>query len=173
MRYIINTLLFFLFLVVVISLHMVASYIFPFPFNKVNIIFSILIISLFYFKTGKIVWLAFILHFFIDMYSTTPFGIVLLSGTLSMLAIYWIAQIVLANPNIALVAISGAAVILIYRVFYSFFIFIAKFWLDISFSFRQVLSLYLWELLFTSIVTSLIYLVISLFARKKPELSFQ
>lgn len=96
-------------------IHLAGTYLLPEPFVRINIIFAALTVFMLLKERGGVVWLSFVLHLFLELYATTPFGIVLFSGTVSILFSYWVYQSVFTNRSwYAAMAIVSLA-LLLYR----------------------------------------------------------
>lgn len=167
MRLVIKALVGVLLIVLTAGLHFAFSQILPFPANKVNVIYGVILTILLITQKGSVVWLSFILHYIVELYTTTPFGIVLFSGTMSTLIMYWLATELFTNPRTIVAIGLGAVGIVLYRLAYSgmlllFSIFdeqLASIWSI------ELLGIYLWELLFTTLFIVLLHLLYLLIAR--------
>jgi len=154
-------------IVILAIIHIGVIYLLPEPYVKLNIIFVFIVLILLIREKGTVVWISFFLHLFLELYATTPFGIILFSGTLSTLLTYWFYQSVFTNKSwfaamaISIVAISS------YRIFYITLLVLTQFVFNITkVVFTPLLLTSLWELLFTTLLVGLIYLVLSKKLRK-------
>ena len=158
-----------LFVVSSAALHLGISFLLPYPFNKINIIFVIVLFFILRGSSGAIVWFSFLLHYLIELYATSPFGVILFSGTMSTLAIYTLSHSMFssAKPTVALgLATTG---MLVYRTIYSGALFLAHFILDIPLNLGpQLIKLYAWELFLTTILVFLVYSASIYFGGTKP-----
>lgn len=154
-------------LVALVLLNLFFSYTLPFPFSKVNIIFVFLIITMLRTNSGFVVWLSFLIHLFIELHSVTPFGVVILSSTLSILFTYWFYQTIFTNRS--LYATIGLSIVslLLYRVLYIFLLSGASIFIEsISVSWSLIITTFLWEILFTGLLIVIVYLVMFPFGKK-------
>lgn len=157
-----------LFIVIFLSaLHIGLSFILPSPWSKINIILVVLIVLMFWWDSGMIVWLSFFAHLIIELYTTAPFGILLASGTLSLLISFWLYRYFFTNRSWYAAGALGFLTLIIYRAIYIIAISLLKFfglvqalpWLNIL----QTLS---WELVFSVPAIALLFFVVSRFSRR-------
>ncbi len=162
MKKIINVTGYAIGIVMLVILHLGATYLLPEPYVKINIIFTFIVLILLIQEKGTVIWIAFFLHLFLELYATTPFGIILFSGTISTLLTYWFYQSVFTNKSwFAAMAISIVA-IMSYRFFYIMLLLLAQFIFNITkVVFTPLLLTSLWELLFTTLLVGIIYLALS------------
>ncbi len=144
----------------IVIMNLAASYILPYPFSKMNILFVLLLLFLFWRESGKVVWLSFFTHIIIEFYALTPFGIILFSGTISMLFTYWIYQNIFTNKSIYSVLALSIFAVIIYRFFYMFLLFLFNFFSGSSESIPLLMTMqtFGWEILFTVLSVSTVYL---------------
>lgn len=154
-------------------IHLSISYIVPFPYNKANFIFAVLIMLLLLRRTGMVVWLAFALHFLLELYAVTPFGVQLFSGTVTMLLLYWIAEKFFTNASSLVVAAMSIVAIVLYRLLYALVLTGAGIIVEgasqtISWSTFIIVG---WEMLWTMILSLLFYVVLHrLFHKDKQHI---
>lgn len=155
-----------------IALHIGLSYILPFPFSKINIIFIFLIIFLMWKDSGLIVWISFLIHFALELYSTTPFGVILFSSTISTLLIFWLYKNFFTNRSWYSAMTLVFLLSLFYRFFYIFFLKVIDLIKGIDLSWNLIYITSFWEILLTAITTAIIYLLLSILIKefKKPEI---
>lgn len=145
-------------MLLILLLQLCVSYMAPFPVNKLNLIFSILIIAMLLGQSSSIVWLSFALHFFIELYSATPFGIILFSGTITFLILYWTSRTLLTNQTfLAALGLSTIGII-IYRLLYSVILITCSLLNEsVKFMAKEFAIIYAWELITTVVITMLFY----------------
>lgn len=160
MKLFFTTLFSIILLLAAVSLHMGVSYILPYPWSKINILFTVLLLLLVFRGAGSVVWMSFLAHFFLELYAVTPFGVLLLSGTLSMLFTYWAYQYLFSNRSWhAMVAMSIVTLIL-YRCIYGISLFFAHLiYPEIQISWSSIFETVAWEVLLTAVFISLLYLL--------------
>lgn len=133
----------------------------PSPLHNINIVFIVLILLIVFNGSGKIVWLSFMLHFFMDIYSISSFGVYLVSGTLSILFLYWLHKEFFTNQSLLSVFAMTITGLVIFRILY---IILISFGADLLMS--DLLTKFAWELLFTIISTIICYFLITTFSKK-------
>lgn len=144
-------------------LHIGASYLLPFPYSKVNILLGSLLILLVTRGTGIIVWISFFSHFLIELYTVTPFGAVLFSSTLSMLAAYWLSKHVFTNYSWFATLALTACTLVLYRFLYSISLLLAALLSGYTTSSWFLLfTTFVWELLFTLLFVTIGYIAVKL-----------
>ena len=122
-------------------------------------------------RKGTVVWLSFVMHFLIELYSTAPFGTILFSGTIATLIIYWLAESVFTNSTV-LVALGLSTIgLIVYRAIYTVFLVASSVVLDTNTGLLQgsIMLVFLWELLFTSILVGILYMAIEFYKTRKIE----
>ena len=147
------------FIMVIMSLQVGLLFLLPYPFNKVNVLFAVLSILVLLKDSGRIVWLAFLVHFLIDLYTVTPFGVVLSSGTVAFLMMYWLYRSLFTNRTIGAVLSITAIGLTIYRLLYSLlFALTVQFGASAAISWQPLFIIYVWEMIFTLLITGIFYL---------------
>src|SRR3989339_708689 len=69
------------------------------PIRNTNLIFVFLLLYVLFNESGRVVWIAFASHALRELFSTTPFGIILAAGTLSILFSYWTLRYIFTNRS--------------------------------------------------------------------------
>jgi len=157
-------LLIFFSLVVLIAFSMGTSYLLPQPFSNINIIFLILIIIMMARDSGLVVWISFFIHFFIELYSSTPFGLILFSGTISILIIFWLYKNIFTNRSWYSAMALSVLALLLYRLLYLSVLTLLQLFELTSLTLKKITFItFGWEILFTCLLTGLIYFVLSQF----------
>ncbi len=149
------------------ALHIGSSYILPHPWSKINIIFIVLILFLLWKDTGSVIWLAFFVHFLIELYTTTPFGVVLFSSTISMLLSFWLYKNLFTNRS--WYAATGLLffTMITYRLIYSILLLVLKIFNFVEFiPWKLTMITFGWELLLTLPMLAIIHLFLSIFSAK-------
>lgn len=163
-----------LFLLALVVAHFFLSYILPFPLNTVNIIFASLMLFMLLSESGTIVWMAFFTHLCIELYSVSPFGVILFSSTISILFTYWLFQYFLSNRSWYSIVVLTFLSLFFYR-FISLFLIASISFLGKGdpLPWSNILALAGWELFFTEIVVIVGYAIIpqlrKKFSRKHPK----
>lgn len=158
----------FLFLSIV-ALQLTVSNLLPYPLDKVNIIFAVLILYLLFKGSGAVVWFAAGLHLLVELYSATPFGIVLFASTFGILIVFWLARVLFTNPSPHVAAGLLVLGLVSYRVLYTLLLGLhAAIFHSLNFKLIFLLRLFAWELLCTLVVTLSLYLLFSAFIKARP-----
>ncbi|MFA4831391.1 MAG: hypothetical protein WC862_05090 [Patescibacteria group bacterium] len=146
-------------------LHLGVAYFLPQPVSFINILFVVIILLLLNFESGIVVWVAFFAHFIVDLYTTsTPFGIILFSSTVSILGAFWLYQRILTNRSWYSGVALAVAALAIYRILYTgAIIFVRQFADTIAITWPELLISFFWELLFTGAAVGLIFFILSKF----------
>lgn len=152
--------------ILVAIIHMAFLYLFPYPLNKINVIFMFLVLAMLWTDSGIVVWVSFLLHFFIELYALTPFGIVLFSGTIATLMLFWLYRNVFINRSFVAVVSLSAAAILLYRFLYTLTLSIFAYPIIVQQSFFSLIGVYAWEMLFTVIGAVILYGITYRFTRR-------
>ncbi len=155
----------------VVFVHLATNAVLPAPWNQVNMVFVFLIFFLLFEESGTVVWIAFSVHFFIELYAVSPFGILLFSGTISTLLSFWLYQYFFTNQSWYTAAALSLLAIVIYRSIYTaLFLFFHVFGYFALPPWSALLLVYGWEMLLTSGVTGLAYLLTTRPFHKKRKL---
>lgn len=161
---IVGTSLLFILSLLVVIFHIGLVTFLPYPLNKINLISLFVIIILLITESGKVVWLSFIPYFLIELFSVTPFGVVLYSGTISALVSFWLYKGIFTNRSVLTTMSLTAISIFLYRFFYSVLLFInSHFNKKEPVIFSLPMSSYGWELVTTVIMAALIHLLLKFF----------
>ncbi len=159
-------LLYLVALVMIVALDIGLVYVVPYPYNKTNLLMAFLVIMLMVSESGKVVWLSFILHFFIELYALTPFGVVLFSGTSSMLVLFWMYKSIVTNRTFVAATLLSSLAIVLYRLSYSVLLVVSNLFASTgAVAWHPLFVIYGWELLFTVSFTSLLYIIVSRLTR--------
>ena len=166
MRFLVKLLAALLLIFVIVTIHLGISYIFPFPWNKINIIFSAIVLSLVLFESGISVWITFFVHLFVEVYAPQPFGIIIFSSTMSILCVYWLYRYLFTNRSWYSVLAMTLIALILYRLIYTILLGILYFWSgEGGIPLWELSVLYAWELLLTTVVSTIFYGILQLVSR--------
>jgi hypothetical protein len=141
--------------------HLFFAYVLSYPASLINILFIFILLILLIRESGIVVWFAFGCHFIIELYSTTPFGVILLSATSATLITYWTYKRVFTNRSWYAGAILSALCITQYRVLYVLTLSSLRlFGIGDPVPYRPLMTAFVWEVLLTSVIVGISYLVI-------------
>ena len=162
MKFIINFLKWICVAILLIFVHYVVYYFLPSPWNNINIIFSAVIISIIGWESGVSIWLACLLHFFMELYSISPFGLILLPSTLSIIFAYWLYTFIFTNRSWTSAMALVVLALIVYRILYTLtFVILEYFNKGFNIAWKTLLVNYFWELALTSIMTGLMVFIFS------------
>lgn len=167
MKLTLTLLFFFCAIVFATVMQLGALYLFPYPFAKINVLFLLLLILLMVWESGWVVWLSFLAHFIVELFSLTPFGVVLFSATMSTLFALWMYRHVFTNRSWFTAVVLCVSTIALYRVLYGVLLTAAAV-VDptISLSVSALLVPFIWELFLTTITMGTAYLVLSVLSKR-------
>lgn len=122
---------------------------------------------MFWWDSGFVVWFAFFSHLIIELYTTAPFGILLISGTVSVLLAFWLYKYLFTNRSWYAAGALGFLTIVSYRSIYVGAILLFKFFgLTQMPAWRNIIQTLSWELLFSVPAIALLFFIISRFSRR-------
>jgi len=154
-------------LVILVAISLGWAYIFPYPFSKLNLILGSLILLLLWGGSGKIVWLSFFTHFIVELFSASPFGVILFSSTIAMLLSFWLFQNFFTNRSWYSAVILTGVTIFFFRFFYIISLLIFKILgLTTFIPWNLILLTFFWEELLTIISVSVFYAILANFSKK-------
>lgn len=155
------------FLVIITSLHVGLVYLLPYPFSKTNFLFCFFILILLWQNSGMIVWMIFFSHFLIELFTISPFGIVLFSSVVAFLICYWLYQNVFTNRSWYAALALSVFTLGVYRFLFVILLLICQIfgWQNET-SFSVIFYTILWEMLYTTTLLLLVYFIISRFSKK-------
>lgn len=149
------------------ALHIGLAFVLPFPWSKINIILTLLVVLMFWWDSGFIIWLAFFSHLIIELYTTAPFGVLLTSGTLSVLFAFWLYKYLFTNRSWYAAGALGLLTIIIYRVIYITTMSLLNFFgLTQTLPWQNIFQTLAWELFFSVPAIALLFFIVSRFSRR-------
>lgn len=150
-----KTLLSIILTLLIFVLNLYFSYLLPYPWKTINLVILFLLLILGLRGSGNVVWLAFFSGILMDLYSDLYFGVFSVSLTLSTLIIYWLYYDIFTNKSIWSIAIMTLLEIIIFRIFYTILIVFNGSKVKLT-----LFSYYGWEILFTTILTFILYFLL-------------
>lgn len=161
-HWLLQTIFVITFVLVAVIIDIIASTFLSFPFSKVNILFSALILLIVWKNQGYVVWFAFFSHFFLELFLSTPFGVVLFSSTISILLSYWMFRYLFTNRSVYAVATLSVVSLACYRILYIFLLMLIRLVNEgFTIPFKLTLVTMFWEILITASLTSVAYMIFS------------
>lgn len=148
-----------------VILHLGSSYLLPYPWHYLNVLFSFFLLFVFFTESGTVVWFAFFAHVFIELYTTTLYGVVLFAATMSTLIMYWLYQYLFTNRSWYSVLALSISTITLYRLIYSSLLWVATLFSSAGGSasvipWTTLLRIYGWEVLLTSSLTTVVSIIL-------------
>lgn len=140
------------------ALHVGLTYLLPFPFSKLNVIFVFIVLLIAWWESGWVVWIAFFSHIFIELFSLTPFGLTLMAATLATLFSFWLYQTVITNRSFFAALLLCFFALLIYRGLYTVLLFAVTLITDIPTpEIGFLAATFGWEILFSILALGACY----------------
>lgn len=162
MKFLVNFLKWGFFTIGLIFAHYAIAYFLPAPWNNINIFFLAVIILIIGWESGLSIWLFCLLNFITELYSISPFGLILLPSTISIIFAYWLYIFIFTNRSWGSATALVAITITVYRILYILLFTIVEYFdAEFNISWKALLIPYLWELLFTSVLTGLTVFIFS------------
>ena len=162
MRTILRILAISLGIILLVAINIGLSYILPFPYSKLNILFAIIILLMLWWNSGFIVWLSFFSHLFMELYTTTPFGVILFSSTISILFSYWLYKYIFTNRSILSTIALASFTLIIFRLIYTFLLIICKIFNIINDIPWKLISItFIWEFVTTLLFVIILYFILN------------
>lgn len=156
-----------LLLLLITTLHVGLSYLLPYPWSKINTLFCIFIMLLLWWDSGVIIWLVFFSHFLIELFTATPFGLILFASVTAFLASFWFYRTIFTNRSWYAVIALTVSTLLTYRLLYTLLVGVLAIFKVITFvPWRLLLLTWFWEFITTTVAVAIIYFVISRFSGK-------
>lgn len=143
-------------------LHLGVSYILPSPWSHVNSLFIVLSLILFARNSGSVIWMAFFAHLLIELYTTTPFGIVLYTSTIAMVIGYWLSVAVITNRSWYSLSLLTGMILLVYRLGYMLLLAVTQIVTNNRYNWSALLADLGWEWVFTTITVTIIAIILRL-----------
>ena len=155
-----RTLLLFLTILAILTVHIFVVNFLPFPFNHINIIVSLLLLLLSVTSNKKALWLALVISYFSELFSSIPFGIGAAAIILSLVIINWFQLNILTNRSVSMVFFSALFGITLYRTLFVIFLTANNYFFNKGIlPYKEIMADAGWEILFSSLALFLFYLV--------------
>ncbi|MEK7131308.1 MAG: hypothetical protein AAB797_01050 [Patescibacteria group bacterium] len=139
----------------------------PFPFNHINITFSLLLLFLTISSDKKIIWLGLIISYFSELFSGAPFGIGMAATIISLLIINWFQLNILTNRSGYMIFLSLLLGIALYRILFVMFLAVNKYFFhQKSLSYKEIIATAGWEILLSSVVVFVLYFLYRTFLKR-------
>lgn len=143
--------------VLLAGIHIASSFVLPPPWSNLNIVVAMTVLLTFEWTSTLILGFSLLIYFLIELYSATYFGVILAAGVSSSFLIYWLYGFMFTNHSWYSALVLGAIAVASYRLVYIIgFIFTELFSGHSDLPLAALLSAYAWELIFTSLLSSIL-----------------
>ena len=148
----------FLTIFLILTAHIFVVNFLPFPFNQINITFSLLLLLLTTGSNKKIIWLGLIVSYFSELLNGAPFGVGMAATIVSLLAINWFQLNILTNRSGYMVFLSLLLGVALYRILFVVFLMISRYFLhQESLSYKEITINAGWEVFLSAAGLFLLY----------------
>jgi|SRR3989339_94479 len=166
MKLLIRILIQFFGLIFLVLTNMALAYLLPTPFSKINLVLAVLIVWMLWRGSGFIIWWMFFASFIVELYSTSPFGVILSSSTLAMLFGYWFYRHIFTNRSWYAAIILTLVIICFYRLGYTLILVALSILGTVSLvPWKLIFITSIWEILFTTSAVALFYTILAHLSR--------
>ncbi len=141
----------------VFFLHLGFAYVLPHPYQLANVLMAGLVLMLMATNSGKVVWIAAALYWCLELYTVTPFGVVLIAGTMGMLITYWLYQSLITNRTLPAVGALVATGLVSYRTGYTIGILLVG---QAPTDWGAYATTLAWELVMTILFTTVMFVIL-------------
>ena len=163
-----RTLLLFLTILLILVAHIFVVNFLPFPFDHINIIFSSLLLMLTVTSDKKVIWLALVISYFSELFSSIPFGVGTAALIASLLIINWFQLNILTNRSVYMVFLSALLGLSAYRFLFVLFLTANNYFFNQgALPYKEIAANAGWEILLSSLAVFLFYIVGSQFLSKR------
>lgn len=174
MKKIFGILMFLLYIVAILATHIFIINFLPYPYNHINVIFSVFILLFTISTHKKMIWLALFVSYFSEMFGSAPFGIGTFSLLTSLIAANWLQFNVFSNRSFYMIFFSAIIGMILYRVIFLILLAANNYFLNLdSLPYAQMTIDAGWEVLLSSTLSFVIYLMYLRFAGRSKFSSFK
>ncbi len=167
MRLLWRTLLLLFTILAILIAHIFVVNFLPFPFNHINITFSLLLLFLTVNSDKNIIWLGLIVSYFSELFSGASFGIGIAATIISLLVINWFQLNILTNRSGYMVFLSLLLGVTLYRILFVILLTINNYFSHkATLSYAEIVADAGWEILLSSVVLFLLYFIGSKFLKR-------
>ncbi len=139
----------------------------PFPFSHINITLSWLLLLLTINPDKKNIWLAMIVYYFLELFSSKPFGIGIAATIITLLIINWFQLNILTNRSEFMVFLSLLLGVTLYRTLFVIFLTVNNYFSHLqALSYKEIFADAAWEISLSSVILFLIYFISSKFFKR-------
>lgn len=143
--------------------HLSISMLLPHPVSSINTVFIGFVFILLFWEPSVVVWVALITSYLIELYSTTPFGIVLFSVTAAAVCMLWVYNYVFTNKTYFTAGALIFSSLIIYRFIFVLLIFILETIGSDIILISALIKNFLLEILISTILCTIMFLFLQIF----------
>lgn len=176
MRLLWGTIKLFIYIVLILALHIFIVNFLSFPFNHINIIASLFLLLLTVSTNKRVLWLALIISYFSELFSSVPFGIATAALLTSLLIINWFQMNILTNRSVYMIFLSAILGIALYRIIFIFLLAAYNYFFNLpNLPYKEIMADAGWEIMLSSIALFVLYFLDAKLLRplRTPRRSFQ
>lgn len=167
MRSIFKMLLLIAAIFLVFLTHTLFIYLLPYPANRINFLFIILLWLIIHKNDPLILWLALPLSFATELFSSLPFGLSTAALLFSLFLEHWLLLNIFTNHSWYIVLLSGFTALVSYRILFFILVGTAVLFKATDYSLRwSILPDLIVEGLINACALTLLYLASRLFSRR-------
>lgn len=107
----------------IFSLHSIVTYVAPYPFHQLNIIYLFLLWLLIRNQKTKALWLGLVFGYLTELFSAEFFGIHMITLLVSLFAASWMLNNVFTNLSWYIITALGFCAVLFYRIVFILMVF--------------------------------------------------
>ena len=154
-----------------VVVHIVLQDLLPAPFNRLNVVFILVLGLVVLFRDLRIIWVGIGLGFILEIFSVTPFGAIMISLLVGLWAGGWILLRLLSSHTFGVIFFATAVGIIVYRLVLSGLLWIFNLFGFFSFGLTTAaISAALIEAVLSGAVMAGLYFIGAQFIRRlRPE----
>ncbi len=157
----------FLTILLILIMHIFIINFLPFPFNRINVAFSLLLLLSIINPDKKIIWLGLIISYFLELFNGVPFGAGILATLTGLLATNYLRINALTGRSWRTMFSSLTFGIIIYRTSLILTLFINNYFFHHGlFPYKEMVMNAGWEILLSSAFIFLIYIITANFLNR-------
>jgi hypothetical protein len=173
MKLILQTIKFILGLIGIGFLHIAIAFLLPPPFHSIHVIFISIVMILFLYEHGSIVWFAALLFIMLDFPSLQPFGLSLISGVVATTGMLLLYRNVFTNRSLFAATVLLSIGYVLYRLVFVASDIVQYIVHDRVFDVVGHIQIYSIELILTIVTLVVIYLITTKFSYKLQHTHIQ
>jgi hypothetical protein len=154
-------------IIIIFVIHVLVLNILPSPFNHIHIILIAFLWLTIYSGSHHVLWLMLPLAFLLELFVAFPYGLTSLALFSTTVIMFWMLMNIFTNRSLYIVLLSGFLATALFRFFSIIFLLLVNmFNANFTISWSEVLSSIFYEIIFTTTVFFLFYLLTLFFFRK-------